>query len=167
MIIGKVHFTGAHAWVEELRTVTDHMVGAEVALEFSGEWAGLTKTAVFQANGEKRDVLVTESAVRIPVELLNTVGAQIRLGMYGIDASGVAVIPTIWANLGLVREGTELSGDIAAEAALPIWEQALGAIGDLRELKTRDKSSLVAAINSVNVSTDGTIPAYTGEVEVR
>ena len=155
MIVGKVRITGAHAWVEEVRTVTAHMVGAAVALEFGTQWEGLTKTAVFQAGQITRDVLVTESSARIPVEVLETSGEQLRVGVYGTGGSDAVVIPTVWANLGLIREGTGLSGDMAEEAVLPIWEQVLAAIGDLQELKTEDKSSLVAAINSVGQGTGG------------
>ena len=170
MIIGKVRITGAHAWVAELRTVTAHMTGAEVTLEFGEEWEGLTKTAVFQVGNKTADVLVTDSAARIPGALLATEGAQIRVGLYGVDPSDTVVIPTVWANLGVVRDGTEPSGAVAEADALPLWQQALGAVGDLAELKTDDKSSLVAAINSVHDRLDtcvgGTLPAYTGEVEV-
>ena len=155
MIVGKVRITGAHAWVEELRTVTAHMVGAAVSLEFGAEWEGLTKTAVFQAGQRTIDVLVTESAVRIPAELLETAGEQLWVGICGTGASDTVVIPTVWANLGLIQKGTELSGDQAAEEVLPIWEQVLAAIGDLRELKTNDRSSLVAAINSIEQGTGG------------
>nr|DAE39119.1 MAG TPA: nucleoid-associated protein [Caudoviricetes sp.] len=120
-----------------------------VEFEFTEDWAGLTKTAVFTNGKTTVDVLQSHwqgNTVTIPAEVLTTAGRYVRVGVYGSNADGVA-LPTIWADLGKVRPGAEPSGDASTDPALPVWAQLQALIGDLDDLTTKAKDNLVAAIN--------------------
>lgn len=120
-----------------------------VEFEFTEDWDGLTKTAVFTNGKTTIDVLQSRwqgNAVTIPAEVLTTAGRYVRVGVYGSNADGVA-LPTIWADLGKVRPGAEPSGDVSTDPSLPVWAQLQALIGDLDDLTTKAKDNLVAAIN--------------------
>ena len=120
-----------------------------VEFEFSEDWDGLTKTAVFTNGKTTVDVLQSRwqgNTVTIPAEVLTTAGRYVRVGVYGTGADGVA-LPTIWAELGKVRPGAEPSGDASTDPSLPVWAQLQALIGDLDDLTTKAKDNLVAAIN--------------------
>lgn len=120
-----------------------------VEFEFTEDWDGLAKTAVFTNGTVTVDVLQSNwqgNTVTIPAEVLTTAGRYVRVGVYGSNADGVA-LPTIWADLGKVRPGAEPSGDASTDPALPVWAQLQALIGDLDDLTTKAKDNLVAAIN--------------------
>lgn len=125
-----------------------------VEFAFSDDWSGLTKTAVFSAGRTTADVL--ESAwdgnkVVVPHEILADAGPIARVGVYGANADGL-ILPTVWVTLGKVMPAAEPSGDPGAEPTLPIWAQLQNQIGDLDDLKTYNKDTLVAAINEARSS---------------
>lgn len=122
---------------------------ARVRIDFSRDWDNLAKTAVFATETVTVDVAEAawENGVcEIPHEVLATAGANVRVGVYGVGSGGV-VLPTIWADLGLVRDGADPSGDASTDPTLPVWAQIEAAIGSLDELTTTAKNTLVAAIN--------------------
>ena len=119
---------------------------ARVRIEFSSDWDNLAKTAVFATEKVSVDVALTSASCEIPHEVLATAGANVRVGVYGVGSGGV-VLPTIWADLGLVRPGADPSGDVSTDPTLPVWAQIEAIIGSLDELTTTAKNTLVAAIN--------------------
>lgn len=119
---------------------------ARVRIEFSSDWDNLAKTAVFATETVTVDVALTSASCEIPHEVLATAGANVRIGVYGVGSGGV-VLPTIWADLGLVKPGADPSGDVSTDPTLPVWAQIEAAIGSLDELTTTAKNTLVAAIN--------------------
>ena len=128
--------------------LTSGMVGAEVAFSFDDAWDGLNRIAVFKAGGTVKDVLLIGESCVIPHEVLER-PVHLVVGVYGTDADGSVVIPTVWADLGMVEQGAKPSGEISKKPTPEVWAQILGMIGDLKKLNTEDKSSLVAAINEV------------------
>ena len=96
--------------------------------EFSEDWTGLDRTAVFEAAGVSREVrLYPGGACVVPWEVLRVPGARLRAGVYG-KQGGEVVLPTVWANLGVILEGVP-----AGESPPPspdVWEQALAGKGD-------------------------------------
>lgn len=119
---------------------------ARVRIEFSSDWDDLAKTAVFATETVTVDVALTSASCEIPHEVLATAGANVRVGVYGVGSGGIA-LPTIWADLGLVKPGADPSGDVSTDPTLPVWAQIEAAIGSLDELTTTAKNTLVAAIN--------------------
>lgn len=129
--------------------LTSGMVGvAEIAFSFDDAWDGLNRIAVFKAGGTVKDVLLIGESCVIPHEVLER-PVHLVVGVYGTDADGSVVIPTVWADLGMVEQGAKPSGEISKKPTPEVWAQILGMIGDLKKLNTEDKSSLVAAINEV------------------
>lgn len=133
-----------------------------VEFAFTEDWDGLTKTAVFTNGKTTVDVLQSRwhgNTVTIPAEVLTTAGRYVRVGVYGTGADGVA-LPTIWAELGKVRPGADPSDDESTDPSLPVWAQLQNQIGDLNDLKTYNKDTLVAAINEARNSGGGTGGGY-------
>ena len=125
-----------------------------VEFVFSPEWDGLTKTAVFSNGKTTVDVLAANwdgDTVPVPHEVLAVPGRHARVGVYGADESGV-VLPTVWVSLGKVQPGADPSGDASADPSLPVWAQLQNQIGDLDDLQTYNKGTLVDAINEARSS---------------
>ena len=125
-----------------------------VQFVFSSDWDGLTKTAVFQAGSDKYSVLLDESnEAPIPWEVLQNPRRTLYAGVYGTNGESL-VLPTIWTSLGTIQEGVSL-GDTAQPPSPSLYEQLLADIGNLDDLATTAKDSLVAAINEVYATGGG------------
>ena len=123
------------------------IVGATVSIEYTDSaWDGLQKTVVFRSAVTK-DVLAVGNEVVVPAEVVSRAGVNLYMGVYGVDAANNVVIPTIWTELGLVNGAAAPSGDSSTDPSLPVWAQIQAAIGNLDDLDTVAKSSLVAAVN--------------------
>lgn len=103
---------------------------------------------VFTNGVETRDVMLNGDECYIPHEVLAVPRVRVRVGVYGTDGENV-ILPTIWANLGDVHDAPDPSGDEATDPSIPIWGQILANIGDLSDLLTKDKESIVRAINEI------------------
>lgn len=116
---------------------------------FSDDWSDLSKTAVFTNGKTTVDVvLADEYTCNIPHEILTTPLTTALVGVYGTDGD-VVVLPTIWGGLGVVYPAADPSGDESVDPTLPVWQQILGQIGNLSDLATMSKDSLVSAINEL------------------
>ena len=115
---------------------------------FDAAWDGLERIAVFRAGDKKVSTLLDESnTCTIPWEVLQEKGRWLYAGVYG-TLGGDVVLPTIWAMLGEIKEGAS-PGESAQPPTPGLYEQILGEIGDLDELNTTAKDSLVSAINEL------------------
>ena len=93
----------------------------EAQFEFSEDWEGLERTAVFKAGSEVRSILLGEdNRCVIPQEVLSTPRVALRAGVYGVR-DGVLILPTVWENLGIIQEGVA-AGDTSPP---PIDHKAL------------------------------------------
>ena len=147
MRIAEVKVNATTCETTRLAPIPKGIVGATVSIEYTDSaWDGLTKTIVFRSAVTK-DVLDSGSEVTIPAEVVSRAGVNLYMGVYGVDAANNVVIPTIWTELGLVHGAAAPSGDASTDQSLPVWAQIQAAIGNLDELDTDAKSSLVAAIN--------------------
>ena len=125
--------------------ITTGMVGKKVSFDFSADWDGLVKTAVFEGSGAAKDVVLTGDAAEIPHECLTVPGGMLRVGVFGTD--GTIQTPTVYTDIGQIDQGADPSGDTSADPTLPIWAQLQAMMGDLSSLTTTAKENLVAAIN--------------------
>lgn len=104
MITIYVHKTQARAELDA--PVTSGSVGREVQFQFSDDWDGLVKTAVFETNNYKETATVPESgALAIPEDVLTYPGFQLRIGVIGKTADGATVIPTVYADCSMIKPG--------------------------------------------------------------
>lgn len=120
-----------------------------VSFEFrTDEWNSLAKTIVFRGGEISIDVVLSgTNKIPIPPEMLELdIGNTVEVSVYGSSGDGV-VLCSDWLKLFCVEDGANPSGDESTDPTLPIWAQILAQIGDLDELTTTNKSSLVAAIN--------------------
>lgn len=157
MKIAEVKVNGTTCEVTRLVPISKGLVGATVSVEYTDSaWDGLTKTIVFRSSVTK-DVVATGSEVVIPAEVVSRAGVNLYMGVYGVDAANNVVIPTIWAELGLVHGAAAPSGDTSIDPTLPVWAQIQGMIGNLDDLDTDAKSSLVAAVNEALTKGGGEI----------
>lgn len=111
--------------VREKEPVTSGSVNVyQAQFEFSDDWDGLTRTAVFQAGSVSRSVLLDESGTcTVPWEVLKTPRISLAAGVCG-EKDGDVVLPTVWAWLGLIMEGAA-PGEDAQPPTPDLWEQEL------------------------------------------
>lgn len=116
--------------VRQREPVTSGSVNVyRVRFEFSADWEGLARTAVFQSGGESRSVLLDNSGeCAIPWEVLSSYGQILSAGVYGTQG-GEIVLPTVWADLGSIQEGAK-PGQDARPPTPDLWEQRLAAKQD-------------------------------------
>lgn len=148
MNLAKIQVSGVRAVaVDAVREIPAGIVGATVELEYTGGiWAGLNKTVIFRGNTTK-EVLTDETTVTMPAEVVAEPRGRLRVGVYGTDAANNLIMPTLWAELGVIADSAEPSEP--ADSTLPIWAQLYAMIGNLGNLDTAAKSSLVAAVNEL------------------
>lgn len=117
--------------VLEREPVTSGAMNANaVRFEFSPDWDGLSRTAVFQSGSREVSVLLDRSGTCVvPWEVLTQPGRYLIAGVYGKQGEEL-VLPTVWAALGMVWEGTEPGEPSAPPPTPALWEQQLDAKGD-------------------------------------
>lgn len=144
MEIAKIVVSGTSANVIQRNPIPSGLVGGTIAVEYIDEiWDDLNKTVVFQG-GATRDVVTNENLIVIPHEVLQQPNKLLNVGFYGMDATGKLIIPTFYANIGLIRSGTDPSGDLSTDPTLPIWAQLTAQINDLQ--------SRITALSAADVS---------------
>ena len=134
--------------------LTSGMVGQPIHFEYSHDFDGLAATAVFTDGKNTVNVVNPGNECIIPHEVLTTVGATVKVGIYAVKGDEL-VIPTIYAHIGIVLKGADPSGGISEDPTLPVWAQTQAMIGNLNALETESKENLVLAINEVKQTTDG------------
>ena len=121
-------------------------------LEFDSEWDGAAITVLFfndfVENGKPYKQIWNNKPVSVPPEVLET--GMLRIGCVGLLDGGETRITTARMERGvqILRCGGIIGVDPAGETP-ELWEQLLASMGQLGDLQTEDKSSLVAAINEV------------------
>ena len=133
--------------------LTSGMVGQPIHFEYSHDFDGLAVTAVFTDGKNTVDVVNPGNECVIPHEVLTTVGAIVKVGIYAVKGNEL-VIPTIYAHIGVVLKGADPSGDVSIDPTLPVWAQIQGVIGNLNDLNTEAKNNLIEAVNEVKQATD-------------
>ena len=97
--------------------------------KFSPDWDGLTAAAVFQTGGEPVSVLLDESGrCMIPPEALSRPMRHLMAGVWGVR-EGRVVLPTVWADLGVVLPGAAPGPDVTPPTP-ELWRQELDRKGD-------------------------------------
>lgn len=135
--------------VNDREIVTSGSVNVyECQFQFDEAWDGLEKTAVFWSGEDMISTLLDETGMCIiPWEVLQDARRTLYAGVYGTK-NGNVVLPTIWASCGEIREGVN-PGQSTQPPTPSVYEQILGKIGNLDSLETKNKDSLVDAINEV------------------
>ena len=117
--------------VRQREPVTSGSANAyQLRFEFSPEWEGLAKTAIFQAGCAEKSVALAGGACTIPQEVLKEPGYFLMAGVCGRMGEDL-VMPTVWADLGAIRMGAVHEGETPDTPSG-------GGTSDHRELTNRD-----------------------------
>ena len=84
--------------------LTSGMVGQTIHFEYSHDFDGLMITAVFTDGKNIVNVVNPGSECIIPHEVLTTVGATVKVGIYAVRGEEL-VIPTVYTTIGIVLRG--------------------------------------------------------------
>ena len=133
--------------------LTSGMVGQPIHFEYSHDFDGLAATAVFTDGKNTVNVVNPGNECIIPHEVLTTVGAMVKVGIYAVRGDEL-VIPTVYATIGIVLKGADPNGGISEDPTLPVRAQTQAMIGNLNALETEAKENLVVAVNEVKNTTD-------------
>ena len=154
-------FSKADGEMVEKETLTAGMVGKEVRLEFSEDWAGFSKTVVFTAGCECRAVADPGTVVVIPHEVLAESRNALYVGVYGVASDG-RVIPSIRVQGPYIHPGVDPSGDESTAPTPSAWDQVQQQIVRLREeMPDGDELHIMAdgagniVIQSTGITDDG------------
>lgn len=154
----KLYVNKNHLTVRERELLTSGSVNAyQVLFEFSPDWDGLERTAVFRSGKKSVSVLLgADGECKIPWEVLSFHGQRIYAGVCG-TRGGDLVLPTVWADLGAVQEGAR-PGEPSSPPTPELWEQALEKKGDALGYTEAGELGLYAGetlLSSVPVSGGG------------
>lgn len=143
-----IKISKAVATAEKDGIITTGMVGVPVSFMFDSWWDGLIVTAVFKGSGAPISVpLLGATDTVVPWEVLKRPSTLLRIGAEGRLPDGTLVIPTTWATVGIVMSGANATDDLAKPPTPTAFDRIMSQIGNMNDLTTEAKDSLVAAIN--------------------
>ena len=147
----EVNMTGQAACAKTTGLLTSGTVGMPVTFLFDDTWQGLTKTAVFRAGGLTIDRLDIGAETTVPWEVLQKKNCMLQIGIYGTNADGTVVMPTEWADVGMIQPGADPAGDESTDPSLPVWQQAL----DKAEEAQEAANAALACVGNIEIALDG------------
>lgn len=149
MEIAKVEVSTIYAKTLYREEIPRGIAGAKVTFTFTDPiWENLDKMVIFQG-ACIRDAVLCDGMAVIPQEVVAAVNVPLRVGVYGCDAQKGVVIPTLWAELGTVKSAAAPSGQPGAAAEFAPWVRLREDVGDPKDLQTKTRENLVAAINEL------------------
>lgn len=130
--------TGAKARASVNGILTSGMVGIPVTIRYDDIWNGLTKNLVCRCGqwapdrGETRTVLDVADTATVAQEVMQA-DMHLYLGVEGYSADGKLVIPTTWADCGMIQHGANAGADPSSEPSLSVWAQLQSRLGQLED----------------------------------
>ena len=99
-------------------------------MNLSQDFNGLQKTFCARSSAGQVDVVLMGDATEtvLPPDVLESKG-QLYIGVYAADTDGNIVIPTIWAYVGVIKQGTVPSG-VYPSGETPAWAAQVQAIAE-------------------------------------
>lgn len=141
-------FTGVAGSMTEKERLTSGMVGKQIRIRLSDDWAGLNCTVVFVAGDICRTAAYSATGIIIPEDILRYPFRKLLVGVWGTSSDDTQVIPTILAEGPFVELGANPYADPVA-VEVPVWQNLQEQIGNLTSLSTAARNSLVAALNEL------------------
>jgi len=142
-------FSGIAGEMTESEMLAAGMVGKQVRFRFSEDWEGLRKVAIYQAGAVSASTVDVQETDTIPAQVLAEPLQRLYVGIYGINADGSVVTPTVFVEGPFIHISATLNDDPDFDPENTFWIRLEEAMGELTELATGEKSSLVAAINEL------------------
>lgn len=153
-----IKISNAVATSEKNGILTAGMVGVPVKFMFDSGWDGLAVTAVFSGSGVEKSVpLLGATETVVPWEVMVQPNTRLRIGVEGRLTDGTLVIPTTWAIVGTLIPGANATYDLAKPPTPTAFDRIMSLIGNMDDLTTEAKDSLVAAINEAMTKGGGEI----------
>lgn len=145
-------------WTNPCRGAVEGTIGAVLAqFEVDSEWNGLSVMVVFEHDAlmeQPAPVVWTGEPVIVPAVALSTAG-RLRVGLVGLGDNGSIRLTTRRMAQGIPVHPSTGTGGETVDPDPTLWEQILAIIGDLDDLTTLAKNTLVAAINEAAKSGGG------------
>lgn len=166
--IATIRVSGVEAVVEDVKPITKGINGAVVEFVYDDPmWAGLIKNVVFEGS----DTVGVENAgnvVRFPQQVAMAKGVPVTVGVEGLGADGTVIIPTVKADLGVVRSSAYGSFPPPQEQPLPVWAQIQTSVKSLEErVDDLEESGGNVDLSGYVKSVNGKTPDATGNVEIK
>ena len=121
MEVARIKVSRTSITVLERNTIPAGLIGGTITIEYAdASWGDLKKTVVFKGAVTK-DVVTDDNSVRIPGEVLAEAGKKLYVGVYGTDLVNKKAIPTLYADLGVIKAAADPYDDNTADPALPMW----------------------------------------------
>lgn len=121
MEVAKIRVSSTSITVLERNTIPAGLIGGTITIDYAdSSWSDLKKTVVFKGAVTK-DVVTDDISVRIPGEVLAESGKKLYVGIYGTDLVNNKAIPTLYADLGVIKAAADPYDDNTADPALPMW----------------------------------------------
>ena len=117
--------------VERPAAITAGTVGLEAEFSFDSHWENLGKTVIFRAGDKVITAALQGDTHIVPWEVLEKPDLWLVVGIYGANAEGTVVIPTLWTKVAAVYTGVEPEGGPALEPANPIWQETLARVANM------------------------------------
>ncbi len=147
--------TGRHAMARTDEVITTGSVGIPVEVVLNADFDGLQAILVFACSDESVDVALFGQDVTVPPQLVTERGRLLTMGVYATRPDGTVAIPTVWAEVGIVREGTQPSGIDPAEPT-PSWaaqvQQWASDAAESAETATETASGIHADMDEFNAT---------------
>ena len=144
------------AWCPERELLTAGSVGVTVDLRFSDDWDDLQVFGIFRAYNVSAAVAVTGDSVEIPASVLANPNVHLLLGLYGVAEDGKVVIPTVYADLGVVRDAANLTGaDNYVPPDASLYAQVLKLAGDAQAAADEATSGEYAGTATFSINSAG------------
>ena len=125
----KLRVSGNVAEITECpEIITSGTVGLPVEFAFDESWEDLNRLAVFRAGDM---TLTVEEPAVVPWEVLETPNVWLKIGVYGVNADGTVVIPTLWANVCVIHTGANPDGESAAAPTLTVGQKLLSEVSGI------------------------------------
>lgn len=145
----RVHVNGVNAEVHSKERLTSGRVGLKIGLILDREtWEGLTYLISFRGSGTVKTAAFTPlndagndiysdvimGTTVIPHAVLEQPHYHCLCGIRGINAAGDEVIPTVYADLGIIEQGATSDGEGDTPREKELIEQLLEAAQEAQEI---------------------------------
>ena len=164
MDVAIIEVSGIQATTIFARAIPSGIIGARILFRYTDpEWDDLVKNVIIRHGGATRTIVDATNVVELPKELVSIPSAQpVWIGVYGVSPDGSTAIPTLWTQIGIVRNAADPSRDPTSDTSLPIWAQILLRIEALEKSKDPEAnlSDFVRSVNGIKPDPE------TGDVEI-
>ena len=124
--------------------VTDSQNYITAEFEFSEEWTGVTKTAIFKGTNGTYSVLLTGNACVIPYEVLTS---GFSVSVYGVSGNMRITSDSVYINA--VKSGYE-DGETPSDPTPTVYEEILDKFSDIKQADSERAEQVKKNVDDIN-----------------